>query len=49
VTAEERYEELLDLLSRGLIRYAEKHGLLERLATDLKKPEVVDLLKTEES
>ncbi|MBI3615146.1 MAG: hypothetical protein HY211_01390 [Candidatus Omnitrophica bacterium] len=47
MTDEERYQELLDLLSRGLIRYAEKHGLLERLATDLRKQEVVDLLNKE--
>lgn len=32
MTDEERYRELLDLLSRGLIRYAEKHGQLERSA-----------------
>jgi len=47
VTDEERYQELLDLLSRGLIRYAEKHGLLERLAKDLKTPAAVGLLKEE--
>lgn len=39
MTDEERYQELLDLLSRGLIRYAEKHGLLQRLSEDLRKAE----------
>lgn len=47
MTGEERYQELLSLLSCGLIRHAEKHGLLERLAENLKKPEVVNLLDEE--
>ena len=43
MTDKERYQELLSLLSYGLIRYAEKRGLLTRMAEDRGGPEVVDL------
>ena len=39
MTDEERYQELLDLLSRGLIRYAEKRGLLKQSAAGFGKAE----------
>jgi len=39
VADRERYQELLELLGRGLIRYAEKRGLVEQLATDSKEPD----------
>ena len=48
MTDAERYAEWLELLSRGLIRYAEKRGLLEQVPVDLKDTKAVDLLETEE-
>ena len=47
MTDEERYQELLGLLSRGLIRYAEKRGLLEQLPADFKKTGAPVLLNKE--
>jgi hypothetical protein len=47
VTDRERYQELLSLLSHGLIRWAEKHGFLGDPAEISEKVEVVGSAREE--